>query len=62
MTYLKLKTWLNGLSPEQLKMDVTVRIDDEFFAAKAADVTNEEPDVLDPNHPFLIVETNSSIQ
>ena len=55
MKYKVLLKRLQDLDEEQLDMDVTVRTkDDEFFAISRMSITTET-DVLDKNHPFLLV-------
>ncbi len=57
MTFGELKDKLSTLDEEQLKCDVTVylKCQDEFFACKSL-ATTKNDDVLDVNHPVIIVE------
>ena len=56
MTYKKLQRELTRLTDEQLDTDVTILITDveEFYQVKVLDFT-EEGDVLDAEHPILII-------
>ena len=53
MTYRELLTRLQGLSPEQLDMNVTIHDcnNDEWYPAELLFTT--EDDVLDKEHPYL---------
>ena len=55
MTYADLLKELQELSPEQLNQKVTLYsiAEDEFVPAYMTDMTDEEEQVLDPNH-FVI--------
>ena len=55
MTFERLKQFVNSLDREQLSMDVTIRINNEFVPAYGVMIA-EEDDVLDANHPYLTVE------
>ena len=58
-TYRELLNAMKILTPEQLDMNVTVYIRgvDEFYPIQSFGVTpgNLPADVLDPNHPYLLV-------
>ena len=66
MTYRELSAFLATLDDDQLGMDVTVCVilegqeddDGEFFAVKQAKAYLEDG-VLDDNHPYLVVNTQS---
>lgn len=53
ITYEQLARYLSLLSPSQLQCDVTVQIDDEFYAADFR--IYGEGDVLDENHPVICI-------
>ena len=55
MTYKELQQELNKLSNEQLNMDITIRIEDEYYPMKKFEITSKEPDILDGNHPALAI-------
>lgn len=60
MTYKQLRDLINELSDEQLAMDVSVYMREagEYFplAPEPFAITDEEDeDVLDPDHPYLII-------
>jgi hypothetical protein len=56
MTYAELIQFLNTVPEERLQDDVTVRIDDEFFAVTDVKRSNNVvDDVLDPGHVFLAI-------
>tara|TARA_B100001123_G_scaffold437414_1_gene569553 strand:+ start:462 stop:629 length:168 start_codon:yes stop_codon:yes gene_type:complete len=52
MTYSELLTALSELDEEQLDLNVTVSVDDEFYEAKDLHV-QEKDDVIRDGHPFL---------
>lgn len=53
MTYEELAhAILNDFTPEQKKSDLTIFIDDEYYAATLK-VTDNADDVLDAKHPFI---------
>lgn len=64
MTYRELLRRLEEMSDDQLNCDVTVEIkvislreeDSDFYSINKLYFTNKECDVLDENHPVLIVE------
>lgn len=56
MIYADLLDALKELTPEQLKMDVTVQTLDGEFAPAFTDMTDDGDDVLGPNHPFLKID------
>lgn len=55
MTYKKLLSFLNNLSEEELNMTATIQISDEFFAVSHASKTDDFDDILDANHPVIVV-------
>ena len=59
MTWIELAKHILVMDKEQANTDVTVHITrrDEFFAVPDIDYVSEDGNgVLDPNHPFLIVD------
>lgn len=58
MTYRQLANLIAALTEEQKDANVTVlcRTQDEFFPVIGCD-TQDEDDVLDDNHPYLIIES-----
>ena len=57
MTYQELKWELERLTPEQLRMDVTVldsNMDEYFLVQQGVRFTGEVHDVLDPHHPYFV--------
>ena len=56
-TYKELLTALQELTPEQLEMNATVYVRgvDEFYPVQTFGFTNTASDVLDENHPYLLV-------
>lgn len=57
LTWRELALKINALSEEQKDTDVTVQTDTgEFFAAKLCFAEGDDVDVLDADHPFLIVD------
>ena len=55
MTYADLLDALKELTPEQLQMNVTIYTIGEFYPAET-NMTDEDDDVLGPNHPYLKIE------
>jgi len=58
MTYKDLLNFLLTLDEEQLQSDVTVNFDDEYYSISSTEVMDEDDDdgdILDPGHPYLIV-------
>jgi len=53
MNYGELLAKLYEFSPEQLQMNVTIQINDEYYPVNKLEFY-EEMDVLDINHPFLV--------
>lgn len=56
MTYQGLKDFLDGLSEEQLKMNVTIQhpdMEDEFFMAYITIDPDESDGILDTGHPVI---------
>lgn len=53
-TYAELLVFLEGLTPDQLKSNISLysKEVDEFYPVTSFTFT-EEPDVLDENHPIL---------
>ena len=56
MTYQELKDLLSEFSDEQLRMTVTVYVNDadEYFAIESPAISGDDNDVLDADHPYLI--------
>ena len=56
MDYRTLAKALEELTEEQKDMDVTVRVEDEYFPVKKLEIFNaSESDALDDNHPILAI-------
>lgn len=57
MTYRELKNWLDNRSKEQLDMDVTIydTSEGEYFPLMRMGVTAVADDILDKNHPYLVL-------
>jgi|TARA_R110000851_G_scaffold43504_4_gene107501 hypothetical protein len=62
MTYAKLGEYIQSMTAEQLSMDVTVYVPgvgDEYYGLVGdypiVDSVGEENDVLDKNHPYLVI-------
>jgi hypothetical protein len=57
MTYKELQTLLSELSDEQLNMTATVYFADadEYWAIDSPAISGEDNDVLDADHPYLVV-------
>ena len=58
MTYKKLKDQLDGLTEEQLDMDVTIynAAEDEFYGCYSPKLEiNTEDSALDEEHPYLTI-------
>ncbi len=55
MTYRELEVYIATLSDEQKDCDVSVYLDGEYLEVSACAVTDEDDDVLDENHPVLII-------
>ena len=57
MTYAELRKYISLFTPEQLKQDVTIYVNDmdEFYPVEAIQVSDETNDVLDSDHIFLVV-------
>jgi hypothetical protein len=59
MTWEQLKNHIETMDDHQLKSDVTVHLTgkDEFVAIDELDYVSEEGnDILDPLHPFIVVD------
>ena len=59
MTWAELKAHIETMDVEQLNSDVTVHLtrEDEFFAVPDIEYVSEDGNgVLDPFHPFLVVD------
>ena len=52
MTYSELLAILSELDEEQLDLNVTVNVDDEFYEAKELHIQDKD-DVVRDGHPFL---------
>lgn len=57
-TFRDLKVFLSALSEEQLDCDLSVQLshNEEYYEVIAFDLA-EDDDVLDKDHPYIIVET-----
>lgn len=59
MTYAELLEQLKNLSPSQLNCDVTIEVPIDFgpngFYPAELKICGEDHDVLDENHPVLLV-------
>jgi len=58
MTYRELKKQIDSFTDEQLSMDVTI-LDcgiGEYFASHALCFAQNGHDILDDNHPYLILD------
>lgn len=55
MTYGELLSQLYEMTPQQLQMDITICMNDEYYPVSKLEFC-EELDVLDVNHPFLVTE------
>ena len=57
MTWAELALEIDNLTEEQKNTDVTVFVPglDEFYATKSRVFVASEDDVLDTNHPYLIL-------
>ena len=51
-TYSELLAILSELDEEQLDLNVTVNVDDEFYEAKEVHIQDKD-DVIRDGHPFL---------
>ena len=58
LTYSELFETLRVLSPEQMKMNVTIyrRGDDGFYPARSVNVSDGSDEVLDNNHPYIVIQ------
>jgi len=54
MTYRNLLKFLNTLTDEELNMNVTIRIDSEFWPVSNAMIEDTDG-ILDNGHPFLSI-------
>lgn len=52
MTYSELLAILSELDEEQLDLNVTVNVDDEFYEAKELHIQDKDDTIRD-GHPFL---------
>jgi len=57
MTYAQLKAHIETMDNEQLNQDVTIFLatEDEYMPVFNIEYAEDNNDVLDKNHPFLIV-------
>lgn len=56
MTYRELLKELQGLTREQLDMDVSVLTNqDEYMPVEAVELAGEQCDVLDLGHPIIVI-------
>ena len=53
MTYKQLFKVMGTFNEEQMNMDVTFKVNDEFSAMIQMVLSDETNDVLDPNHPYF---------
>ena len=53
MTYAELLEIISVMTEEQKKMNVTVKVEDEYLPVKTVRETNETEDTLDVGHPVL---------
>ena len=58
ITYRDLLNKLQKLNENQLKSDITVQIDSEFYKATMY-LTDNKIDILDEGHPVIVRQTNS---
>ena len=58
-SYRDLLKHLQTFTEDQLDMTVTVyeKHQDEFFPVQSFEVTGDEPDILDGNHPYISFKT-----
>lgn len=58
LSWLRLKAHIEMMDEKQIQTSVTVRVvpEDEYFAVKDIDFSPAD-DVLDKNHPFLVMDT-----
>jgi len=62
MTYRELRIFLDGLTDEQLWMDLTVydNEEDEFYGCYESELNiNESDSTLDIGHPYLTIKKNA---
>jgi len=55
LTWNDLCKQILAMTSEQKQTDVTVKVDDEFYAASLLLFTSNDDDALDPDHPFLVI-------
>ena len=55
LTFRELQTWLNTLSSNDLDCTATVYVNGEFMPVKDLIKTGDFADILDPNHPVIVV-------
>ena len=57
MTWIELQHKIEAMTAYQKETDVTiyVEVEDEWFPAHCLSITTDKQDVLDPDHPYLVI-------